>query len=405
MAPSSPDGLKENDPPRRRAQSTSPTSPDDRTTGQPRVWLVLGDKRGDNGQVEVVAAALGWACERKQLAMRAPYVLGKPRVRPSLHHIDPERSDALEPPWPDLIVTVGRRPSMAALWIREQSGGLAKIVQIGKPSGRVEWYDLVIASAEIVMPPLPNVLPITLPLMQVDRANVAEAGKHWAPRLAGLPRPLVACLIGGPTAPYIYDRAMAEGLVGWAERHIAETGGSVYFTTSRRTPERLTAALRAALPRGARLFAWAPEAAENPYRGLLALADGFVVTGDSISMMVEVLKAGKPLAIFPLRTGPIGTIDLVRRALVRRLFERDPEGRGTGLRGGGLRAGLGRLLYRLHLATHTRDFRNFHRLLQARGLAGPLDRPLDRPVAPAGVEVPDDLPAIVARIKGLLGTA
>jgi mitochondrial fission protein ELM1 len=394
MAPSSPDELKENNSPPRGARPKSAPAAGASPAREPRVWLVLGDKRGDNGQVEVVAAALGWACQRKQLAMRARYVPGKPRVRPSLPHIDPERSDALEPPWPDLIVTVGRRPSMAALWIREQSGGHAKIVQIGKPSGRVEWYDLVIASSEIVMPPLPNVLAVSLPLMQVDRTAIADAGAFWEPRLAELPRPLVACLIGGPTVPYRYDGAMAERLSGWAGRHMAETGGTVYFTTSRRTPERLTAALQAALPGGARLFAWTPEASQNPYRGLLALADGFVVTGDSISMMVEVLKAGKPLAIFPLATGPLGTLDLVRRALVRRLFEPDPAGPVAGLR-----PALGRLLYRLRLAAPTRDFRNFHRLLQARGLAGPLDRP----ARPAGAELPDDLPAIVARIKSLLG--
>ena len=37
--------------------------------------------------------------------------------------------------------------------------------------------------------------------------------------------------------------------------------------------------------------------------GLLGLADGFVVTGDSISMMVEIARLGRPLAIFDLPTG------------------------------------------------------------------------------------------------------
>ena len=370
--------------------------PDAGDAVRPRVWLVLSDKGGDNGQAEVVAEALGWPCERKQLAMRAPYVDGKPRVRPSLHHIDPVRSDPLEPPWPDLIITVGRRPSMAALWVREQSGGAVKIVQIGKPSGRVEWYDLVIASAEVVLPPLDNVLPITLPLMQVDQASLAEAAELWRPRLAELPRPLIACLIGGPTEPYVYDRAMAGRLIGWAEGHMADTGGSTYFVTSRRTPPALVAALEAALPSGARLFAWSPGAADNPYRGLLALADGFAVTGDSISMMVEVLKAGKPLAIFPLATGTVGTVDLWRRALVRKLFETDPGGHGEGLR-----PALGRLLYRLRIATHTRDFASFHRMLRDRGLAGLSGQPSP----PATAEVPDDLPTIVARIEELMGAA
>ncbi len=397
MASSSPDASRPSNPPqqrsgRRSSQRSAPHFGGTEGPG-PRVWLVLGDKRGDNGQVEVVAEALGGPCERKYLAMRAPYVHGKPRVRASLHHIDPARSDPLEPPWPDLIITIGRRPSMAALWIREQSGGHTKIVQIGKPSGRVEWYDLVIASAEVVLPPLPNVLSITLPLMQVDEANIAAAAELWRPRLAELSRPLIGCLIGGPTEPYVYDRAMAERLLGWAQGHITETGGTPYLTTSRRTPADLVAALKAALPTGARLFTWPPESADNPYHGLLALADGFVVTGDSISMMVEVLKARKPVAIFPLATGPIGTVDQIRRAVVRMLFEQDSGGHGAGLR-----PALGRLLYRLHIATHTRDFRNFHRILHDRGLASPLGRPLTPPVA----EIPDDLAPIVARIKGLM---
>ena len=46
----------------------------------PRTWLVLGDKRGDNGQVLMIAKALGWPCEHRNLRMLPPYVKGKPRV-------------------------------------------------------------------------------------------------------------------------------------------------------------------------------------------------------------------------------------------------------------------------------------------------------------------------------------
>jgi mitochondrial fission protein ELM1 len=306
------------------------------------------------------------------------------------------------------------------LWIREQSGGRAKIVQIGKPSGRVEWYDLVIAGAEVVLPPLPNVLSLTLPLMQVDEASLEAAAKLWRPRLGELPRPLVGCLIGGPTEPYVYDAAMADRLLDWARRHIAETGGTPYFTTSRRTPADLVAALKAALPSEARLFAWDADASDNPYHGLLALADGFVVTGDSISMMVEALRAGKPVAIFPLRTSLVGRLDRIRRTAVRRLFAQETAGLAPALgrllyrlriathtrrlfaqETAGLAPALGRLLYRLRIATHTRDFDNFHRILGNRGLAGPLCLT----GSPAAGEVPDELPAIVARIEGLVAKA
>src|SRR5512143_1625776 len=101
----------------------SMTQPVPRLKPPPRIWLVLGDKAGDNAQVDIIAAALGWPCERKRLFFQAPYVLGKPPFKASLYHIDAARSDPLAPPWPDLVITVGRRPAMAALWIQEQSDG------------------------------------------------------------------------------------------------------------------------------------------------------------------------------------------------------------------------------------------------------------------------------------------
>ncbi len=49
---------------------------------QPRIWLLLGDKKGDNGQVETIAEAiessLGWHCERKRIKVLEPFVFGKP---------------------------------------------------------------------------------------------------------------------------------------------------------------------------------------------------------------------------------------------------------------------------------------------------------------------------------------
>ena len=166
-----------------------------------RVWLVLGDKMGDNGQVYTIRDALNWPVEIKHIKMLDQYVFGKPKVGPTLYHIDREASDALQPPWPDLIITVGRRPANVALWIREQSGGRTRIVLVGKPSGMMQQFDLIIASSENRFPPLPNVLPIALPLMQVDKAKVADAAAKWREPLAQYPRPLIAVMIGGPTGP------------------------------------------------------------------------------------------------------------------------------------------------------------------------------------------------------------
>ena len=59
----------------------------------PQIWLVLGDKRGDNAQVEAIIEALGWPYERKQLYFRASYVIDKPSFGASIQHLDTTRSD------------------------------------------------------------------------------------------------------------------------------------------------------------------------------------------------------------------------------------------------------------------------------------------------------------------------
>ena len=354
----------------------------------PRVWLVLGDKRGDNAQVEVLADALGWPCERRHIALKAEWVVGKPRVEASLHHLDASHSDPLEPPWPDLILTIGRRPSMAALWVKAQSGGRTRVVLVGKPAGRLELFDLVIASAEAQLPPVPTVFKTTLPLMRVAEREVAAAADAWRERLGALPRPLVAFLIGGPTSPFVYDTSWMHRLVALA-RKVSAQGGTPYFTTSRRTPPAFVEALEHALPPGTHLFRFRPDSAENPYRALLGLADGFVVTGDSISMMVEVVRLRRPLAIVPVPTGWIGRIDLRRRALARWLFS---QGGGAA---GRLRRALGHMLFRSGVVTQTRDFPAFHRMLVARGLAVFEGEPFREPSG----AVPDDLAEAAARVR------
>ena len=43
---------------------------------------------------------------------------------------------------------------------------------------------------------------------------------------------------------------------------------------------------------------------DNPYAGILALADAFIVTGDSIAMLSEACGTGRPVALFDLDEDP-----------------------------------------------------------------------------------------------------
>ena len=354
-----------------------------------RVWVVLGDKLGDNGQVEIIADALGWPVERKNLRVLPQYVLGKPPFKPSLYHIDAAASDPLAPPWPDLVLTVGRRPSMAALWIKEQSGGRTKVLIVGRPRTRLRDFDLIVATPQYRLPEHDNVVRIDLPLMRVDQARVAAAVDAWRERLAGLPRPLTAVLVGGPTKPFVFDAAVTGGFVS-ALRRTTGDEGSLFITTSRRTPAEVVAVLEENLPENARLFVWRPDASENPYTGLLGFADRFVVTGDSLSMMIEVARLGRPLAIFPL---PVErSAWLAVRMLLARTFQPEPgSGRSTFL------TRIGDAFHDMGIVGYAKDTEEVHRRLVAGGFAVMLGQSFTAPRAP----VPDDAPRIAERIRAL----
>ncbi len=356
----------------------------------PRTWLVLGDKRGDNGQVQAVAARLPWPYETRFVQMKPKWVQGKPRVRPSLDHIDLQKSNALEPPWPELIITVGRRPSSVALWIQQQSGGHARIVHMSKPSTRIGRFDLVVTSAETLLPPLPNIVKTTLPLMRVDQ-NPAELEK-WQSRFASLPRPMVGFLIGGPTRPYIFNKTVLEELLALVFDVANRQGGTPYLTTSRRTPEWFTEALRQNLPPAARLFRWSADAIDNPYKGILALADGLIVTGDSISMMVEGIGLGRPVGILQLQVGMVDALDQARRNMLSWLFASPEEGASSA------RQTCARLMYHLRLVHQSRNFHAFHRKLVKGGQAVWAGDTFVRPVS----TTEHDVDNVITRIRQLM---
>src|SRR5690625_2252963 len=233
---------------------------------KPLIWLIVGDKLGDNAQVDVLAETLGLPTVRKRLQFKDRWVYGKPRFKASLYHIDQAHSERLEPPWPDLVITIGRRPAMAALWVKRQSGGRTKIVLFGRPKRYLNEFDLVIAAGQYHMPNRPNVLKLDLPLMRADPGAVTRATREWQDRLANMPRPLTAVLVGGATKPFRLEPEDARELIRQV-RVVTGDAGSLYVSTSRRTSAAAADALEEVLPVNSRFFRWTPEApaSANPY--------------------------------------------------------------------------------------------------------------------------------------------
>jgi uncharacterized protein len=362
----------------------------------PRVWLMMGRKAGDNAQIMALAEALGWPFETKHLVFRRTELITNLLAGPTLTGVIRDQSSPLEPPWPELMISAGRRNEPACRWVQAQAGGEARLVHVGRPWAPLECFDLIVTTPQYRLSESPNVLQNTTPLQRVTEARLTEAAQLWAPRLAHLPQPYVAVMIGGNAGPYVLD-AEAGALLGRAASVVAKrAGGSLLISTSARTPEPAISALEAAIDVPAEIFRWRRDAVDNPYLGYLALAGSIIVTCESMSMLAEACATRKPVHMFDLDTGPDTKWPLMAE-LLGEVQQRSWQRRLRRLR-------FQPLVYRIAMVTGprrlTRDVRIIQQQLIADGRAVWLGQPF-----PDGQPPPplDDVARAVRSVKALFG--
>jgi hypothetical protein len=254
-------------------------------------------------------------------------------------------------------------------------------------------FDLVITTPQYRLPPRANVLQNTAPLTRIDRAPVAAA--NWVARFAHLPRPYTALFVGGDSSSYVLDPATAQRLGRETSAQVRSTGGAVLLTTSARTPAAATDALLAAIDCPAYSYRWRANDPENPYQAFLALADRFIVTVDSASLLAEACTTGKAVQIFewPVRADARRGV----KGLLRRWGEARDRQAHLPSRSLTLSARLYDRLVYLGLIKPARDFDAYHRALRARGLVTGLGESVDRPPR----RPLDDMERAVERIRQL----
>ena len=191
------------------------------------------------------------------------------------------------------MIAAGRRTAPVAQWIRAQSRGRARIVALGRKAGDdAERFDRVVTPSYARLFPHPHRIETGGPLHRVTRDALAKAAEEWADRLGDAPAPRIAVLVGGTSGQYRLGPAEAAQLGAACAQLARACGGSLFATTSRRLGAAATEAFCAAIGEVHFLHRWTPDDPSNPYLGLLAHADAFVITGDSESMLAEATSLG-----------------------------------------------------------------------------------------------------------------
>jgi mitochondrial fission protein ELM1 len=330
---------------------------------EPNVWILEGHRLGDALQLRRIADAIRWPYARLSMEYNPLHMLPGFLLGASVASV--RNADVLAPPWPDLVIASGKRSSGIARWIKRQSGGRTRIVNVGRPWARLDAFDLIVTTPQYQLPARPNTLHLSLPI--TSRRMTELTSEEVSKRYANLPRPRIAVLVGGNSTSCRLDTRTAASLGGTANELARERGGSLLISGSPRTPADAFRALLDAVTVPNQAWEFGRTEGDNPYLEFLAAADEIIVTGDSVSMLADALATGRAVRVFPLPQSLLARIVNVLNAPVAWWTGHRRTYRGTPKQQGRVARWYDHLVDR-GIVTPPRDLDHLHEVLRLRGL-------------------------------------
>jgi mitochondrial fission protein ELM1 len=254
-------------------------------------WILSEGLVGLQAQALGLAEAAGLTPEMRVLRPGAPWKWVAARMWPRPLSVVAE---SLRAPLPDLVIGCG---GMAAAVLAALRGKSRSVVQVQNPRMDLDRFDLIVANRhdEIAGP---NVIQTRTALHRVTPERLTAEAERWRDRLAKLPRPLVAVLLGGSNGRYRLDSGSGGKLAAGLAEMMRRDKVGVMVTPSRRTDPAVTALISGAIASlGGQVW---DGTGDNPYFGMLALADLIVVTQDSVSMISEAAATSAPVLVAEL---------------------------------------------------------------------------------------------------------
>lgn len=323
-----------------------------------RIWLLLGQRKGDNNQLLALGEALDLPFETRTMSYRRTARLRMRLFTVSLGHLKRSSRKWLQPPWPDLVVGIGRRSVPVARWIRRESGERTRIVRLGNPRADPSLFDLVVTTRQY---PVRGENVTMLPLAMGRFSKPPEPTSQEEAWLSARPRPHLLLSLGGTAPMWRLSLEVVREVVPKLARRAADAGGSLIVVGSPRTPRQAYGVIREALSGCPNCDVLQDSPVRYPV--LLNDADEQFVTADSVSIISEAVMTGKPVGLIPVEPDARG----------RRTLGPDPE------------------------KTRIRDLRRFWTDVQTRGLVGTVEKPtrgaFDNPIETA-----------VAAVRRVLGS-
>ena len=368
----------------------------------PRIWILSDGKVGHDTQSERLAKSMGWPYEIKDLYFSPwnkfqKFLWGV--LPPNIVGLNKARSSALNPPWPDIVISTGWRPAPIARWISQQNNGKTRTIQVGRKGGfAADLFDVVITPSYYGFAPHPHRIETPAPLNELTPESLVQVSQRWPNLFDHAPHPRIILAVGGSTARFTLTKDFARN-IGNQLRGLADScGGKIFAVTSPRTGKEVSQVLQSVLKPDHHVHEWQPNQSDNPYLAYLAGADVIIVTGESESMLAEAASLGKPVYIIPLPEKPPTWRIRLSEAIVERAQSQPLNKRGTVRPQQGLERFCARLI-QSGFVQPRRDLASLHDSLIKRGIARPFGEPIENGLRPQLRETE----RVARQIKDILG--
>jgi uncharacterized protein len=262
----------------------------------PTCWCLTDGRPGMENQAVGLAEAMGLKPVVKRVFLKTPWRILTPHLMAFKRYAFTDGSDPVTPPWPDILIATGRPSILPSLYVKGQSGGRAFTVQLQDPVSLRWRFDRIVAPAHDGLTG-ENAIVMDGALHRINPERLAAEAPRWAEAFAAIPAPRISVLLGGDNSRYKFGEAEVRKL-GRQLKALAGQGHGLLVTGSRRTGEATLAALREELAGCAAFIS--DGTGNNPYFGMLAHADAFIVTCDSVNMVTEACSTGKPVHVVKL---------------------------------------------------------------------------------------------------------
>lgn len=266
-------------------------------------WTLTNGVTAYKKQTAGIAEALGLNYLEKICKRHAPWRWMPANITLNALNQLTQSSDSLRPPWPNLLISSGRRTIALSLAIKKASGNKTKVIYVQNPRINPKSFDLIISPEHDHLTG-PNIIQTVGATHDITQAKLEAAKKEFESEFSNLPRPLLAIFIGGSNGSYPRNhynfgstetKQLAQTLIKIAKSY----PGTLLISSSRRTGKENAALLKTILRPYQNIHIY-QESKKNPYLAMLALADTIMVTNDSVSMVSEACFTGKPTYLLPL---------------------------------------------------------------------------------------------------------